>query len=159
MDQRANNLEGYFDVREYNAKKERKEWKIKEEGQTIEFSQIFSTENLPKELSEFAKLFTRKDSTQACVVRFKISSRCKWFGKNAEGKFTEMAKPTNEELDGTRYQVAINYRTLHGDASKKEASGYWANGICILGTASNSMFDDLNDTAAPEAQTNDNMPF
>ena len=159
MDQRANNLEGYFDVREYNAKKERKEWKIKEEGQTIEFSQIFSTDELPKEFSEFAKVFTRKDGKQACVVRFKISSRCKWFGKNNEGKFTEMTKPTNEELDGTRYMVAINYRTLHGDASKKEASGYWTNGVCILGTASNSMFDDLNDTTAPTAPTNDDMPF
>lgn len=159
MNQRANNLEGYFNVREYNAKKERKEWKIKEEGQTIEFSQIFTTENLPKELSEFAKVFTRKDGSQACVVRFKISNHCKWFAKNDEGKFAEISKPENENLGEGRYTVAINYRTLHGDASKKEASGYWANGICILGIARSTMFDDLNDTAAPETQTNNNMPF
>ncbi len=173
MQKRANNLNGYFSVREYNAKKERKDWNIKAEGATIEFQQVFTTEDLPADLSEFAKVFEKKDGTKACAVRFKIGSRCKWFGKNEEGKFVEQPKPANEELDGKRFKVAINYNTLHGDASLKEASGYWANGICIIEEASSSMFDDLNEPeplqavaqmqpmpAVPQEQPNeDKLPF
>lgn len=171
MQKRANNLDGYFSVREYNAKKERKDWNIKADGATIEFQQVFTTESLPADLSEFAKVFEKKDGTKACAVRFKIGSRCKWFGKNEEGKFVEQPKPANEELDGKRFKVAINYNTLHGDASLKEASGYWANGVCIIEEASSSMFDDLNEperlpyTTGESADTkqeqpaNDNLPF
>lgn len=172
MQKRVNNLDGYFNVREYNAKKERKDWNIKTEGATIEFQQVFTTESLPPDLSEFAKVFEKKDGTKACAVRFKIGSRCKWFGKNEEGKFVEQPKPANEELDGKRFQVAINYNTLHGNTSLKEASGYWANGVCIIGEASSSMFDDLNEperlpyttgestpAATQEQPTNDNLPF
>ncbi len=169
MDKRANRLDGYFNVREFNAKKDRKDWNIKPENATIEFSTIYGAEVLPAEFSEFAKVFDRKDGGKACAVRFKITARCKWFGKNAEGRFVEMPKPTNEELDGKRYKVAINYATLHGDPSAKEASGYWANGVCILEEASSSMFDDLNETpeeaptpapAAPQQQeTEDKLPF
>lgn len=159
MDKRLNNAEGYFDVRLYNAKKQRKDWDLKSETDTIAFSVRYKATELPQELSNFAKVYDNKNGEKMAMAVFKISPRCKWFGRNEAGRFAEMPKPTNEELDGQRYKVAINYRELNGDPAAKEACGYWANGICIIKQASSNMFDDLNDQPTPLSEIAEMPPM
>ena len=55
-----------------------------------------------------------------------------------------MARPTNEELDSELWNVCLDFNALHGDSTKKEANGYWSNGILLKGTQSD-MFADLNE--------------
>jgi len=148
---RIDNLSGYFDVREYNAKKSVQERQIKSADQTITFGVSFDPEHLPKQLSAHAKNVQRKDGNGSyMLVKFKIGAKAKWFAKIG-GKVTEMARPANEDLDGKRYEACIDYRELNGDPTKQEACGYWVNGLLISEAASN-MFADLNDeqeTAQP----------
>jgi len=120
---KAENLTGYFDVRTYNEKKPRDQWKIKGEDEAIAFSATMSY--LPEAFKEFAKEYTDKDGNTRYRVTFKIGSRCEWF--DAKGKQVE--KPKNEELDGDRYEVNIYYNTLHGEPGTKQARGYWADAI------------------------------
>ena len=58
-----------------------------------------------------------------------------------------MNRPTNEELDSERWNVCLDFNALHGGSTKKEASGYWLNGILLQGTQSD-MFADLNEEGA-----------
>lgn len=120
----TNRITGYFDTRIYNEKKERSAWKIKGEDETIAFTATFGEGYLPSDLSEFAKEYESKGQKRY-RVSFKVSSRCVWF----DAKGTQVAKPSNELLDGKKYEVMIDYNVLHGAEGTKEARGYWANAI------------------------------
>ncbi len=147
---RIDNLSGYFDVREYNAKKPAQERAFKSQDATITFGVAFDNDHLPKELSNHAKNVQRKDGNGSyMLVKFKIGAKAKWFAKIG-GKVTEMARPALEDLDGKRYEACIDYRELNGDPAKQEACGYWANGLLIKEAESN-MFDDLNDEQAEQS--------
>ena len=58
-----------------------------------------------------------------------------------------MNRPTNEELDADRWKVSLDFHALHEKKKKKEASGYWLNGILLQGTQSD-VFADLNEEGA-----------
>ena len=120
----TNRITGYFDTRIYNEKKERSAWKFKGEDETIAFTATFADASLPRDLSEFAREYESKGSIRYRVI-FKISSRCVWFDEKGH----PVAKPSNELLDGKKYEVQIDYNTLHGAEGTKEARGYWANAI------------------------------
>lgn len=177
---RQDNLSGYFDVREYNAKKAVQERAIKADDATITFGVAFDPEQLPKELSGYAKACeSKKDGRKYMLVKFKIGSRCRWFERNEKGVVTEVARPTNADLDGKRYECCVDYRELNGDPQKQEACGYWANAI-LIAEASSNYFADLNAEptetaeqsviaaggakptmaqAQDDAENNDNLPF
>lgn len=141
---RQDNLTGYFDVREYNAKKAVQERAIKSDDATITFGVAFAPEQLPKELSDYAKACeSKKDGHKYMLIKFKIGSRCRWFARNEKGVVAETARPTNADLDGNRYECCIDYKQLNGDPNKQEAYGYWANAILIAEAQSN-YFADLN---------------
>ena len=144
------NLSGYFDVREYNAKKSVQERAFKAQDAAITFGVTFDPERLPKELANHAKAVQRKkDNTTYMLVKFKVGKGCKWFEKQ-NGRVQEIAKPTNEELDGKRYDVCVDFRELNGDPTKQEACGYWANAL-LIAEAESHYFDDLNDEGAEPA--------
>lgn len=137
-------MKGYFDVREYNAKKLVKERTIKSDDATITFGVAFDPEQLPKELSDYAKACeSKKDGHKYMLVKFKVGSRCKWFARNENGVVAEIARPTNADLDGKSYECCVDYKELNGDPQKQEACGYWANAILIAEARSN-YFADLN---------------
>lgn len=149
-------LSGYFDVREYSAKKAPNERAFKSQDSMVTFGVAFDPEQLPKELANHAKNVQRKkDGTTYMLVKFKIGKGCKWFEKQG-GRVQEIARPANEELDGKRYDVCIDYRELNGDPTKQEACGYWVNAILIAEAESN-YFADLND-AEPETEQEKDMP-
>ena len=137
-------LSGYFDVREYKPKKAQNERVFKSADSMVTFGVAFDPEHLPKELANRAKTVQRKkDGTTYMLVKFKIGKGCKWFEKQG-GRVQEIARPANEELDGKRYDVCIDFRELNGDPKKLEACGYWANAILITGVES-TYFSDLNE--------------
>lgn len=141
---RMDDLSGYFDVREYKPKKAQNERAFKPEGSMVTFGVAFDPERLPKDLANRAKTVQRKkDGSIFMLVKFKIGKGCKWFEKQGV-RVHEIARPSNEELDGKRYDVCIDYRELNGDPKKLEACGYWVNAILITGVES-SYFADLNE--------------
>lgn len=149
---RQDNLAGYFDVREYNAKKAVQERTIKSDDATITFGVAFDPEQLPKELSDYAKACeSKKDGHKYMLVKFKVGSRCRWFSRNEKGVVAEIARPTNADLDGNRYECCVDYKQLNGDPNKQEACGYWANAILIAEAQSN-YFADLNAEPAETAE-------
>ena len=149
-------MSGYFDVREYSAKKAPNERAFKAADSMITFGVAFDPEHLPKELANHAKTVQRKkDGTTYMLVKFKIGKGCKWFEKQ-NGRVQEIARPANAELDGKRYDVCIDYRELNGDPTKQEACGYWVNAILIAEAESN-YFADLNETEQ-ETEQEKEMP-
>lgn len=134
-------IKGYFDVREYNAKKQRSERTIKGEDATITFDVVYDAQNLPEQVAKHAKSYV-KDGVTKFIVKFKISKTTKWF-ERIDGKVVFAERPSNVELDGKRYECCVDYRELNGDPDKQEACGYWVNGIVIKEDDSD-MFADLN---------------
>ena len=143
---RLDNVSGYFDCREFDARKAYADRTLKADSQQIAFNMTFAPDQLPETVSEFAKEFERKDGGKAFAVRMKVGAKCKFFRKE-NGAVRQVARPTNEELDGERRNVCLDFNALHGDSAKKEASGYWLNGILLQGTQSD-MFADLNEEGA-----------
>ena len=67
------------------------------------------------------------------AVQFKVSRNCKWYDG---ATYKPMSKPLDEAhtysvLEGKKYEVVIDYTALHGDVSKLEAHGFWANAILL----------------------------
>ena len=143
---RLDNVSGYFDCREFDARKAYADRTMKADSQQIAFNMTFSPDQLPEVVAEFAKEFERKDGTRGFAVRMKVGAKCKFFRKE-NGAVRQVARPTNDEVDGERGNVCLDFNTLHGDSTKKEASGYWLNGILLQGTQSD-MFADLNEDGA-----------
>ena len=119
----TNKITGYFDVKVYNSKTDKANWKTKGEDEQISFTATFP--ELKKEFEKYAKPYTNKDGVQRFAVQFKIGSKCRWFDEYAK----QVVKPTNESLDKKRFEVVIQYNQLDGDPAQKEASGYWVNAI------------------------------
>lgn len=117
-------LTGFFDVRDYKAGVSHENMPMKAEGAQIAFNVLFKQSECPQELAEFCKPY-EKNGMQYVIVKFKIGNKCKWYDADAQ----LVDKPSNVDLDGVRYNVVIDYVALHGDASKKEASGFWAHNI------------------------------
>lgn len=151
---RMDDLSGYFDVRKYDAKKAPNERALKSADSMVTFGVAFDPERLPKELANHAKTVQRKkDGSTYMLVKFKIGNCCKWFEKQ-DGRVKEIERPSNDELDGKRYDVCIDYRELNGDPKKLEACGYWVNAILIAEAESN-YFADLNEQ---ETEQEKDMP-
>ena len=145
---RLDNVCGYFDCREFDAKKAYADRQMKADSQQVAFNMTFAPDQLPECVVEFAKEFERKDGAKAFAVKVKVGAKCKFFRKE-NGMVKQVVRPTNEELDSERWEVCLDFKALHGDANKKEASGYWANGILLVGTQS-EMFADLSDESAAQ---------
>lgn len=144
---RLDNVKGYFDVREYNAKKVRTERTMKADDATITFDVVFNGQDLPEQVAKHAKPY-EKDGQTRFIVKMKISNKAKWF-EQINGHVTSVARPTNSDLDGKRFECCLDYRELNGDPSKQEACGYWVNGI-LFKEDDSDMFADLNDQQTDE---------
>lgn len=118
-------LTGWFDVREFRENTPREQQRMKADDQNITFTTTF--DQCPPALAEYAKQYTDANGNAKWRVPFKISSKCRWF----DGSAQPVARPTNAELDGVRYEVRVQYNTLRpaNPNDPKAARGYWAN--CI----------------------------
>ena len=143
---RLDNVSGYFDCREFDARKAYADRTMKADTQQISFNMTFAPDKLPEVVSEFAKESEYKDGTRYFKVRMKIGRKCEFLRKEY-GAVRRIKRPTNEELDGKRWNVCLDFNVLHGDSEKKEARGYWLNGILLQGTQSD-LVADLNEDGA-----------
>lgn len=121
------NITGWFDVKVYNDRQPRENWKLKTDTDNIAFTATFDAAS--PEAAQFAahgKPYTDNGGNNRVRVTFKIGGKCRWYDENAQ----PAGKPANAELDGKRYEVSIQYNELAGDpANPKAPRGYWVNAI------------------------------
>lgn len=151
---RLDKVKGYFDVREYNAKKTRAERTMKADDATITFDVLFDGSELPQQVAKHAKSY-EKDGNTRFIVKMKISKTCKWF-EQVNGRVVCVPRPTNADIDGKRFECCLDYRELNGDPNKQEACGYWVNGV-LFKEDDGDMFADLNDPTAAPVEPSDDM--
>lgn len=121
------NITGWFDVKVYNDRQPRENWKLKADTDNIAFTATFDAASL--QAAQFAahgKPYTDNGGNNRVRVTFKIGGRCRWYDENAQ----PVERPSNAELDGKRYEVSIEYNELAGDLTNPKAPrGYWVNAI------------------------------
>lgn len=121
------NITGWFDVKVYNDRQPRENWKLKADTDNIAFTATFDAAS--QEAAQFAahgKPYTDNGGNNRLRVTFKIGGKCRWYDQNAQ----PAEKPANSELDGKRYEVSIQYNELAGDPNNPKAPrGYWVNAI------------------------------
>lgn len=137
---KTENLTGYFDVKEYNSKKSRENWTLKNNNDTIAFSVVYK-----EKPALDCREYKNKDGEMRYAVRFKIGKGCRWFNERAE----QVERPDNADLDKKRFEVQIDYVKLDGDPAKKEASGYWVNAIMFR----EFVFNPFQPWIVPDEQT------
>lgn len=120
-------LTGWFDVKVYNERIPRENWKIKGEDDNIAFTVTLSTtDSQAVQFVNHGKPYADANGNPRLRVNFKIGARCRWFDENAQ----PVEKPTNTELDGKQFECVIQYNELAGDpANPKSPRGYWVNAI------------------------------
>lgn len=120
-------LSGYFNCRVYRNGVAKEARQMKQDGENITFDVGFA--EYPKELTadggtEFIKE-TEVNGLKRWYVSFKVGKICRFFDK--EGK--KMDRPSNLTLDSKRWDACLQYKVLHGDASKLQCRGFWADAI------------------------------
>lgn len=148
--QKIEKITGWFDVKIYNERVSRENWKLKGEGDQIAFTATFEAGSA--EAQQFAahgKPYTDNNGNQRVRVNFKIGGRCRWY----DGQAQPVQKPSNADLDGKRYEVSIQYNELAADpANPKKPRGYWVNAIQFREADTNPFTAmDGGATAAPVA--------
>lgn len=148
---KTSKLQGYFDVRKYAKNVERTKRALCGENETITFGVSFAPNELPAELKEFAREYTNKNNEARVAVQFKVSRNCKWYDGNT---YKPMSKPLDEAhtysvLEGKKYEVVIDYTALHGDVSKLEAHGFWANAILLKECDTNPFAEEAAAAGVP----------
>lgn len=120
-------LTGWFDVKVYNERIARENWKIKGEDDNISFGVTFAAgDPAAVEFSTHGKPYADSNGNPRLRVNFKIGPRCDWFDEQAR----PISKPLNSVLDGRQYECVIQYSTLDGDPTNpKSPRGYWVNAI------------------------------
>ena len=100
-----------------------------------------------KKEREAAKAENREPVCDVVSVKFKIGANCKWFDKYAK----PCARPTNAELEETRWNVQIDFtRREKNDADPLKPSGYWANCIMVAKVENNPFEGQAFEAAADE---------
>lgn len=143
-------LTGWFDVKVYNERIPRENWKIKGENDNIALKvTLSSTDPQAVQFEKHGKPYVDANGNPRLRVAFKIGARCRWFDENAQ----PVGKPANIELDGKRFECVIQYNELAGDpANPKSPRGYWVNAIQIREVVTNPF------TAMPGAAPVPPMP-
>jgi len=120
-------ITGWFDVRIYNERVSRENWKIKGDDDQIAFTATFDAAS--KEAAQFAahgRPYTDGNGNQRVRVTFKIGGRCRWFDEAAQA----VPRPGNAYLDGKRFEASIQYNEIAADPNNPKAPrGYWVDAI------------------------------
>ena len=119
-------MTGFFGVRIYKEGTPMENRKIKADDEQIDFSVVYASE--PQMFARFAKMYTNKDGEDRWRVTFKIGPNARWF----DGAARSIAKPSNSDLDGKRWDVRIQgVELVPDDMAGKSARGYWVNSIQV----------------------------
>lgn len=136
-------ISGIFNCRKYDqtGKRPYEQRELMADTDNVTFSTTFGMNEIPECLQgatdNMKPIVSRKEREDAehdgrqpqadrVAVRFKIGQRTNWFDKNAK----PCARPTNEELDGKRFMVQLDFVKREKDpANPLKASGLWVNSI------------------------------
>lgn len=138
MNYRIENVEGYFDCRQYKANTPRSSRIMIENGGRIIFSVAFMDEELEQhpELKDFAN---KSEKSGLNFVGFKIFPKnCKLFTASAK----QIEFPDNNLIDGGRFEANLVYSVKHGTGT--ELNGCYVNAMQIIRRADNP-FDVVED--------------
>lgn len=126
---KVKNVIGYFDCRKYVKNVQRASRQMVEADGRINLSVMFTDEQLPAEIAEFAN---KSKKSGINYVTFKV------FTKNCK-IYTAVAKlvpfPKLENIDGGKFEVNIDFSIKHGTGT--ELNGCYANAIQVLRRADN----------------------
>lgn len=125
--QKIEKITGWFDVKIYNERVSRENWKLKGEDDQIAFKTTFEAGS-PEDMqfAVYGKPYTDGNGNKRVRVTFKIGNRCRWYDEQAQ----PVQKPANAELDGKKFEASIQYNELAGDPNNpKKPRGYWVNAI------------------------------
>lgn len=169
-------ISGIFNCRKYDqtGKKQREQRELMADTDNVTLSATFGMNEIPEclqGLDEFMKpIVSRKEredaehenrqvQTDRVAVRFKIGQRTNWFDKTAK----PCARPTNEELDGKRFMVQLDFVKREKDpANPLKASGLWVNNIMYTEITNNPFagqaFEQEAETVEQE-QEDVQLPF
>ena len=151
--QRTQLVSGWFDCRIFRQGIAKENRPMKQDGDTIGFTMSFA--EYPQEFANFGGAeFVREtmvNGLKRYYVTIKVGKICAFFDK--DGRKMEQ-RPTNISLDGKRFDAIIQFKTLHGDASKMEPRGFWADAIQIR-PAEDITFAPMDMNAQPTANTFD----
>lgn len=128
--QKIEKIQGWFDVRIYNERVSRENWKLKGEDDQIAFTTTFEAGSPEaRQFGAHGKPYTDGNGNQRVRVTFKIGVRCRWYDRQAQ----PVQKPANAELDGKRYVACIQYNELAADPNNPmKPRGYWVNAIQFM---------------------------
>lgn len=120
-------LTGWFDVKVYNERIPKENWKMKGEDANISFGVTFAAgDPAAAAFAAHGKPYADSNGNPRLRVTFKIGQRCRWFDWRA----LQVTKPSNAELDGKQFEVVIQYNEVAGDpANPKSPRGYWVDAI------------------------------
>ena len=120
-------LTGWFDVRVYNARIAKENRQIKGENDNISFSTTFvAGDQAAVAFATYGKPYADNNGNPRLRVNFKIGRKCRWFDQNAN----PVAKPSNIDLDGKKFEVVLQYNEVAGDPTKPlSPKGYWVDAI------------------------------
>jgi hypothetical protein len=159
MKTKLTKIEGYFDVRIYNATLPREQWQVKSANDVI----AFVSKNLElTEGGEFLKTIEKQDGSTYTLAKFKIGKNCKFYDSHAKA----IERPQPAELDGKRFEVNLVYNVLPKDEKQPtKACGLWVDAIMLHEIEANPFaeFADEIVTPAPApavavADTADKLP-
>lgn len=181
-------ISGIFDCRKYDqsGKKAHDQREMLADTDNVTFSALFPIGQVPEvfmkdgKLDEFARPKSSKREREAAArenraaiedvvnAKFKIGANCKWFDRFGK----PMTRPTNAELEATRWDVQIDFAKKDKDTSNPlKPSGYWVNAIMVRPQEQNPFsgqeFDrqEIDDEPEPEPtpaekkEANNDLPF
>lgn len=160
-------MSGIFDCRKYDqsGRLEHNQRPMLADTDNVAFSAIFPIDQVPdvfkvngktdpmlrakasRKEREAAQAEGRQPVADVVVVKFKVGANTKWFDKYAK----ECKRPTNVELEETRWNVQIDFtRREKDDANPLKPSGYWVNCIMVAKVESNPFEGQAFEAAADE---------
>jgi hypothetical protein len=122
-------MTGYFSVRRFKDGVEFSKRPFATEADTIQFSTIFAGD-VPAELNPYVREIEKGDEKMQ-RLNIKIASHCKWYDGNNLPLPKPLENGTYSPLEGKRCKVQAYCSVLHGDPSKRQASGLWADAVKV----------------------------
>lgn len=161
-------IKGFFDVRQYNERLPKEQWKLVPDGENIAAVCVFEAGKVPEDLQGYAKGYVSKQAREQgsttpdrMSVRFKIGRSCRFFNKYGE----EVARPTHAELDGGSFYLKMDYRFIEPKPEQpKSPSGLWVNALMYEKEDTNPFAGEAfasreADGQDPEPEEETRLPF
>lgn len=131
----------FFDVRTYNSKLPKEQWKIKSGGEQITATATFAVGEEPNELkgNEHGREYER-NGEKRIAYKFKIGANCRFYKPNGG----QIDRPSNEDLEANRWMASIVFRSLAKDPKDdKKPCGLWASDIMLRKQEFNPFADEV----------------